>query len=334
MLSPRRPAPRALGAPIVAPSCAARRARAAFATFLLLAACARPAPPDLAPVEVLRVGLDPGPEAERAARRFAEGGRVVHRRIAGKDVAAFAARDARAGRTFVRIYTTRGLAFAMDAPSEHHRVAHIDLLEVPRAGEDHDLDGDGSAELVLASRDEARGRRCLALIRVDGRGALREVALPLGAFGGTGCVEGLADLAGGPALEALALVRYPALSVGRPPAVPVMFGGGAAWGPVPPGAARPYYAAQDAERVAALGAAETFAERHRLAVERAGLARVQGAPAEAQVARYLESLGPVDPSRRARVAATRDFIEGGWRLPDAEEPPAEVGRPRVIAPAD
>ena len=295
---------------------------------LAAGACARPSPPDLAPISALRVGVDPAAEARAAAEGFRAAGREVHRELAARDVAAFAAMEPATGRSFVRVYTSRGLALALEAPDDAHGALAVDLFDLaPR-----DLDGDGRPELVLAADDAARGRRCLTLLRAGESGALEPIAPPLGRYGGESCLEAVGDFAGDQALEALARVRYPALALGRTPTVPALFGGSARWGPLPLGPARAFYAAEDAVRVEALAAQPPFAERHRLSVERAGLARLLGATSEEQTARFDASLGAVEPARRARCAATRDFIARGWRPASDRAPEPERGEESPALP--
>ena len=47
----------------------------------LALSCARPSPPDLAPLSALRVGGDPADEARAAAEGFVARGRTVHREL-------------------------------------------------------------------------------------------------------------------------------------------------------------------------------------------------------------------------------------------------------------
>ncbi|MEO0321682.1 MAG: hypothetical protein AAF447_01900 [Myxococcota bacterium] len=298
------------------------RTRPALLLFAL--SCARPAPPDLAPLSALRVGVDPVAEARAAAERFRARGRRVHRELAGPGVAAFAATEPSTGRSFVRVYTSRGLALALEAPGDAHGALDVDLHDLaPR-----DLDGDGRTELVLAAADPARGRRCLTLLRADEAGGLEPVAPPLERYGGESCLEVVGDLAGDARLEALARVRYPSLALGPAPTLPVLFGGGPRWDPLPLGAARAFYAAEDAARAEALTGATAVSFRHRQAGERAGLARLQNADGEAQASRFLEALGTVEPRHGPRRETTRAFIARGGRAPA----PVQGAPPRVDAP--
>ena len=271
-----------------------------------------PEPPLTDPVGYLRIGAD----FEAEARAFAEGleadGWAVQRPQRGESFAAVVGREAE--RTVVRVWSRRGLVIAIDAPSPDHWRRAVTLA--PPTPEP-DLDGDGFEELVIGATDDAAGRTCFAMVRVDGEGFARDVTPTYPDLGGQACVEGF--VTGGGPLRAMVVVRFPALARGSVPRVPVPFVPGAA--PEGDGAGAVWRSDADAaflERERTRRRGELAAGRlepHRAAVELAALAHLAGEDAGAQFAIFDALVGAAaDPT----TATSRARIEQGWRPP--EEP--------------
>lgn len=203
----------------------------------------------------LRAGVDPGIEATRLERHY----RGFHRRVRidGGTFTAFSMEDG--ARSLVRIVTSRGVALAVDAPSEHGRT-RVGLLD----GFPPDLDRDEHEEVLVFADDPALDRRCIAIVRIVD-GVAREVRLDLDALHGDACVEELADVDGDGQAEALVVVRFTELSLGTAPRVIVPFGG-REWSRVH----RPELL--ERELAARTRSWETWEEAYRAAVELAALA--------------------------------------------------------------
>ncbi|MBW2190462.1 MAG: hypothetical protein JRG93_12895 [Deltaproteobacteria bacterium] len=122
-----------------------------------LVACAQPAPVQ-DPLDYLRLGVDPGAEADAVIEDLRKHGFEIGRRIDERDFVAFDA--ARGTESTVRVVTSRG-------PSLY-------------------FDRDGQHDVVVTIRE--RGRTCLAWAQVDAHGYASEVFRPRIEWGESPCV--------------------------------------------------------------------------------------------------------------------------------------------------
>lgn len=283
------------------------RRRSALA-FALLAACAPDPQPLSDPLDYLHVGADFAAEADAFAEQVRSEGWTLGRVQRGETFAALHARDEE--RALVRVWSRRGLVLAIDAPSPEHW--RRDVLLAPPI-EATDLDGDGHEEVVIGATDDAMGRTCFALVRIDEEGVPREVTPVYEELGGDGCVEGFEA----EPLRAVVVVRFPELANRSVPqvAVPHAPGDEGEWVPL---VGPDVIERERARRQRALAADELTP--HRAAVELAALAHLAGEDTGAQLAVFDRTLGPeVD----AIASAARARIAEGWREPEAEVDEAE-----------
>jgi hypothetical protein len=145
-----------------------------------LVACAQSAPVQ-DPLDYLRIGVDPGVEADALIEDLRKHGFEIGRRI---DERAFVAFDAvRGPDSTVRVVTTRGPSLSLDVPDVRwpERV-WVELAPEPRP----DFDRDGQRDVVVAFRE--RERTCLAWAQVDADGYASEVFRPRADWGESPCV--------------------------------------------------------------------------------------------------------------------------------------------------
>jgi hypothetical protein len=145
-----------------------------------LVACAQSAPVQ-DPLDYLRIGVDPGVEADALIEDLRKYGFEIGRRI---DERAFVAFDAvRGPDSTVRVVTTRGPSLSLDVPDVRwpERV-WVELAPEPRP----DFDRDGQRDVVVAFRE--RERTCLAWAQVDADGYASEVFRPRADWGESPCV--------------------------------------------------------------------------------------------------------------------------------------------------
>lgn len=306
----------------------------ALAFFVVACGAARPVSFDDA--RHFRVGLDPRSEADAIESRLIARGLTRVARVDADAAVGLAMRDDE-GRTVLRIVTTRGLALAVDAPTESLSRSEVGLVEAPS-----DLDGDGYVELLPAATDAASSRRCFALVRVTDDGGLVEVTPELDGLGGDACLEALVDLQDDGRFEVVASVRFRSLAWGRAPSVALPFApapppasnegepdavAGARWELVTGALAQHFFEREIRERRAALEEARAAGRTevaYQLGVELASLARFRGADGAEQTAtfrRAVEGL-TIGPVGSQRVLEAVGWIERGWREETLEEEPA------------
>ena len=266
----------------------------------------RPEPePIIDPLRYLRIGADFRGEASTFAARLRREGWTIERRQDGRTFAAISAR--REEQALVRVWTRRGLMVTIDAPSPEHW--RRDILLAPPT-EATDLDGDGHEELVIGATDDAMGRTCFAVVRVDDEGFTREVTPHYEELGGNPCVEGFTETAG--RLRAMVVVRFARLGRVSVPSVLVPHAFDAEEGEWRPRLDADFL---DRERQARTRALERGAiDAHRGAVELAALAHLAGEDTGAQLAAFDAALGAEVGAVSAEVRAR---IARGWR--DEEE---------------
>lgn len=272
----------------------------------------------------LRVGVDTEDEAAAVERQLTSGGFTRTTRLTSPRFVAlaFTRED---GKRAVRVVTSRGVVASLDsheADGVRERHGAVRLLELD--GIEHDVDGDGAPEVVVA-RDEA-SRVCHAVLRIDQEG--RAIAVPDDAaeLAPGGCVTGFEDVDGDGTMEALAGLSWPELAldgVPRVDAVLVAHEGGfrARGAPVV------HQTREREQREQALQAAHTrldVAEALRLGVELAALAHLDGAALDAQVRRFDRALSGLVLTRGQLVAVrrARRWIAAGWRAPGTRDTPA------------
>ncbi len=286
----------------------------------VLAGCTRP--PETHPaLAYLGVGVDPSAEADARALALARAGYLITERLDGRTFVALAAVRRRDRASVVRVFTSRGTAFGLDAPDRSVPERRAVALVAARAP--FDLDGDPHEELAVEV--ESGGRRCIGILRIDEGGFPSELRLPLADLPGAPCGEAIADVAGDATPEIIAEARFEALGLATPPEVPLVLVGSAdGFHLLPPGLARAYYAEAREVREAALGrAGEDLAERVRIAVELAAIARFEARDVDAQLEAFDRAIGaaaaPPDPDAEDRtepdpiVREARAFVAAGFR---------------------
>lgn len=273
----------------------------------------------------LQVGVDAEAEAEAVERQLTSGGFTRTTRLESPRFVAlaFTRED---GRRAARVVTSRGVVASLDSHEPdgvRERHGAVRLLELEGLT-DHDLDGDGSPEVVVA-RDE-EGRVCHAVLRIDEEG--RALAVPDDAAELTpgGCVTGFADVDGDGAFEALARLSWPELALDAVPrvdAVLVAHEGGYRARGVP----AVHQTRERESREQALQVAHTrlnVPEALRLGVELAALAHLDGAAIGAQVARFDRAMQGLVLTRGQLVVVrrARRWIAAGWRAAGTRDTPA------------
>lgn len=264
------------------------------------------------------MGVDPAEEATVLEERYLAAGYRRRVRVDGETHSALSMEHLESGDTLVRVVSRSGVALALEAPSTEHDRAAVGLLDPGRT----DLDGDGAEEVLVYAIDEARARRCVAIVRIDDM-RVREVRIPFDDLGGEACIEDVRDVGGDARPEALVVVRYPEWSAGTPPQVAVPYAA-PSWTRMPRGAARAFLEEERASRQEGLAEArrtQDVREAFRLGVELAALARFSGAEENTQIEALeaattnLELPGPL----RARIEEVTARIRAGWRRPELPE---------------
>ncbi len=266
----------------------------------------------------VRVGVDPEQEARAVVATLVEGGYEVVERIDGEGFVAIGLARFADGRSAVRVVTRVGVAVSLDShESDGFHVRHGDVSLVDVGRSDHDVDGDGRPEIVVA---RAGRTRCVAVLRIDDDGRARVVPIAAEALVPGSCASRLEDVDGDGRLEALIELAWPALALGD--AVPsiraALFSEGGEWRASAISAA--FVEREEAERRAHLEHARQRLDvpnAQRLAVELAAIANLKGAARSAQVIRYDEALSGLVLDRRAleHVERVRDYIASGWGTP-------------------
>ena len=281
----------------------------------------------LAPVDpaaYLRVGADFDADATAFAGGLRERGWVVRRGPRSERFAAVEAHHRE--QSLVRVWSSRGLVVAVDAPSEGARTVALGRVASPAAD-----------QVVIGARDDAWDRTCHAIVRIDRRrGTAHDVTPRYDDLGGEGCVERWMERDSGPGALALFIVRWPELSPAAPhvavPFAPPL------WDPW----LEPDYLEAEVRRRrralarhgreasgagtggGAVGVHERSALRLRLGIELAALSHLGGGDRAAQLRAFDDSVGASPPLAATRARA---FIARGWRddhdeLPSIDSPPA------------
>lgn len=282
---------------------------------MLLASCgAAPRTPLLE--RWVRLGTDPHAEASAVERGLEAGGYRTTQRLEGEELVALAfERDD--GRRAVRVLTRIGVAVALDSHGTrgvHVRHGAVRLVDVGL--DDHDVDGDGRPEIVIA-RDEPEGT-CIAVVRIAEDGRAREAPIEVERVAAGECASALEDVDGDGRFEAIVELAWPALALSGEE-VPLLRialvarEGGWRAGAMP----LPYDERERQSRRLALTAARArfdVAAASRLGVELAALANLAGAPLAAQVRRYDDALAGLvlRADERDAVDAVRAHIAAGW----------------------
>lgn len=237
------------------------------------------------PVDYLRVGVDPREEAEHVAQAFVDEGYRVRQLVDRSDVAMIDAVGPE-GQTALRVVTHVGVALGIDAPDRSFPTRErVRGLPAPLSGTD--LDGDGAVELLIAVVESTRRTECVAVVRVDEHGQVREVPVDTRPVQEDACVERAEDVGGDPRAELLVVGRYvvPPLSVPASVAVPFT---GFEGGYMPMGAASGrYFAGERSVRVERLEDARRARDSgtiSRLAVELGLLRFFEGAGVDSAIA--------------------------------------------------
>ncbi|MBW2405659.1 MAG: hypothetical protein JRF42_18200 [Deltaproteobacteria bacterium] len=145
-----------------------------------LVACAQPAPVQ-DPLDYLRLGVDPGAEADAVIEDLRQHGFEIGRRIDERDFVAFDA--ARGTESTVRVVTSRGPSLSILVPDARWPERRwVEIGPDPRP----DFDRDGQRDVVVTIRE--RGRTCLAWAQVDAHGYASEVFRPRIEWGESPCV--------------------------------------------------------------------------------------------------------------------------------------------------
>jgi len=145
-----------------------------------LVACAQPAPVQ-DPLDYLRVGVNPGVEADALIEDLRKHGFEIGRRIDERDFVAFDA--VRGPDSTVRVVTSRGLSLSLHVPDVRWpERLWVELGPEPRP----DFDRDGQHDVVVVFRE--RERTCLAWAQVDADGYASEVFRPRIDWGESPCV--------------------------------------------------------------------------------------------------------------------------------------------------
>ena len=146
--------------------------------FLL--SCVQPEPVQ-DPLDYLRVGVDPAPEADVIMEDLKRHGFRIGRRVEQPDFVAF---DAfRGPDSTVRVVTSRGPSFAIQVPDARWpERLRVELDDHPPP----DFDRDGRRDVVVAIHEHER--TCLAWAEVDTRGFVEEVFRANADWGQSPCV--------------------------------------------------------------------------------------------------------------------------------------------------
>ena len=145
-----------------------------------LVACAQPAPVQ-DPLDYLRIGVDPGAEADAIIEDLRLHGFDIGRRIDERDFVVFDA--VRGPDSTVRVVTSRGPSLSIQVPDVRWpERLRVELASGPRP----DFDRDGRSDIVVAIRE--RERACLAWAQVDADGYASEVFRPRSDWGDSPCV--------------------------------------------------------------------------------------------------------------------------------------------------
>ncbi len=257
-----------------------------YAALLLLIACgSSPSGTFEDPLSYLSFERDRGEEARSIHARFEARG-LTAMTLAGETFHVVAARGETSA---VRVITSRGIAFALDAPSDRHTAEAVTLLSLD-GGRGHDVDLDGHEEVALALSDDER--RCLLFVRVLADGATQAVPLDLADRHAEPCVLALEDVTGDARVEAIVALRFPGFAI--PTEVVAPFSLGATWR-LQTRAPR-FFTLEREKRVRARDAEQAL--RH--AIELALIAQLEGAPFDEQLAAF-----------NARVQASAHSLDPG-----------------------
>lgn len=133
------------------------------------------------PLDYLRVGVDPAPEADAIIADLERHGFQIGRRAEQSDFVAFDA--VRGADSTVRVVTSRGPSFAIQVPDARWpERLRVELDDHPAP----DFDRDGRHDVVVAIHEH--GRTCLAWAEVDTRGFVAEIFRANADWGESPCV--------------------------------------------------------------------------------------------------------------------------------------------------
>ncbi len=133
------------------------------------------------PLDYLRIGVDPGVEADALIRGLRTHGYEIGRRFDEPDYVAFDA--GRGADSTVRVVTSRGPSLSIQVPDARWpERLWVQLAAGPRP----DFDRDGRPDVVVAIQEHER--TCLAWAQVDANGYATEVFRPRADWGESPCV--------------------------------------------------------------------------------------------------------------------------------------------------
>lgn len=254
--------------------------------MLLCVACGgSPAAPDI--MDYMRVGVTPRDEAEAVSASMDKDGWTLVTRVDGERVVALAFRMPGDARAAVRVITRRGVAIAMDAPSEAW--SGDVFLDTSLGTTATDLDGDGNEEVVLGTGDVALLRRCMEVFHVVADGSVVPMSVPSPAPFRDACVVRFTNVTGDQRPEVVTVVRDDAVSFDTVASVemPLVSAGGH-WRRPPEEVmtrfCEPEQRAREAEIASLLGGKavlKSVPQILRLGYELAMLSRLRGDSAEA-----------------------------------------------------
>lgn len=272
--------------------------------------------------EWMHAGVDPRTESAALVEGLERAGFLVTKRLETDRWIAIEARrdpDQRA----IRVVTSRGGALVLDShETDGVQVRHgeIALLDPPHAPS-HDLDGDGTDEVVVAAR--SGDRDCALPFRIGEDGVVAPLLPDLRHLGDDVCVEAFRDLDADGRLEGIAVLRYPGLGRGEIPAIEVPVEIDATGRLRAAAPAISYLAQQRGAREGAIDDAIRAARPetvYRIAIELAALSRLDGGSRETQVRVFDAAIGRAVLTRDMvpDVLAARAFIQADWQLPTTE----------------
>lgn len=269
----------------------------------------------LSPADFLRVGVNMEAEAQAVERTLcAEGFSLAQRRQGQTFVALLFSRGEQRA---LRVVTARGVPLSLDSHGTQGVLVHHPGLGLAADDLPLDLDGDGYEELVVL-REGEHARPCLRVLRVEEDGAVREVRVEARRLSADACAEWAGDVDGDGRAELWVPIRFAALSIlGSAPRlwVPLQPSAGAFAFSPPAGEMAGRMLERLAARIRLAVEQGDIPWLHRLAVERAALARVQQAPMLEQLEHYDAVMGQLEPPRRwwPAMQRARAFIRRGWR---------------------
>ena len=280
-----------------------------MAAFAFVAACGA-AHAERDPTDYLAVGVDPATEAHTLETTLATSGfRLVHE-VSGAHWLAFAMTRAD-GSSLARIVSHPGVVVALDEAPTALAAARgvLDVLPSTR-----DIDGDGTADVVLARIE--RERTCWMIVGIDVDGNAHPLVVDMANLAADLCVEDMRDVDGNATPEVIVRVRAHALGRMAVPSADLPLERDATGVYRRVGAAARFVADQRAQRRARLHVARSTPDAedvYALAVELALVSYVAGEAADVQLAAFDEAIGGVvlDADQLHAVHEARTAIAAG-----------------------